>query len=50
MSKEITRYDRELADRLEKIREENGYTKEDMAFLMSVDVGTYKRYAYKQKR
>ena len=47
MSKEITRYDRELADRLEKIREENGYSKEDMAFLMSVDVGTYKRYAYK---
>lgn len=47
MSKEITKYDRELADRIEKIRAERGLTKDDMAHLMSVDIGTYKRYAYK---
>lgn len=47
MSKRITKYDIELANRLEKIRDERGLSKDDMAHLMSVDIGTYKRYAYK---
>ena len=46
MGKKICKYDYELAARLEKIRDENGFTKEEMAHLLGVDVGTYKRYAY----
>ncbi len=48
MSKKITKYDVELADRIETYREEHGYTKEEMAHYMNVDIETYKRYAYKK--
>ena len=47
MSKKITKYDIELSNRIEKIGNERGFTKDDMAHFMSVDIGTYKRYAYK---
>ena len=50
MSKVITKYDIELSNRIEEIRDERGLTKEDMAHYMSVDIGTYKRYAYNRSK
>ena len=46
MGKELGKYDRELAERLESIRKRQRLTQDEMAFFMGVDVGQYKRYIY----
>ncbi len=50
MSKEITRYEKEVMDRIDEIRENQGHSMEDFSEYIGVELETYKRCKYKKIR
>ena len=46
MGKKLGKYYEDLAGRIEDLRKEKGFSQEDMAYIMEVELKQYKRYMY----
>ena len=50
MSKPISKYEKEVMDRIDEIRENQGYSIEDFSEFLGIGLETYKRTKYKKIR
>ena len=50
MSKPISKYEKEVMDRIDEIRENRGYSIEDFSEFLGIGLETYKRTKYKKIR
>ena len=50
MSKPISKYEKEVMDRIDQIRTNLGYSMEEFSEYLGIDLETYKRSKYKQIR
>ena len=50
MSKPISKYEKEVMDRIDQIRINQGYSMEEFSEYLGIDLETYKRSKYKQIR
>ena len=50
MSKPISKYEKEVMDRIDQIRLNQGYSMEDFSEYLGIELETYKRTKYKKIR